>query len=294
MNHLSCFFKNFSRALLTSFVFKFYLYVTEQLRTTYPDVAVDKISSDELSTIQPYIRDLSSGEQEFQSKPISNHIVGSSLLHNSAYLHGTGEAKYTCDIPTPADGLYSVVLLSTQPYAKIVSIDTTKAEEVPGFKAFISHLDVPGCRMSGDVVNDEEVFPSSIVYCVGTIIGLVVADSELHAQQASKLIDIKYECLEPLILTIDQAIEHKSYSGPELSLQIGNLEEGFEESEHTLTGELYLGGQEHFYMETNCCLAIPHERGELELHVSTQNASGVQEKVAAALGKKYKKLRRQQ
>lgn len=270
-----------------SFLFKFYLYVTEQLRKRYPNNTIDKISSDELSIIEPYIRDLSSGEQEFQSKPISNQIVGSSFIHNSAYLHGTGEAKYTCDIPTSSDGLYSVLVLSTQPYAKIISIDTEKAEQVPGFKAFISHVDVPGQRMSGDVVNDEEVFPSSIVYCVGTIIGLVVADTEMHAQQASKLIDIKYECLTPLIFTIDQAIEHQSYLGRELSLQIGSLEQGFQESEHTLIGEFYMGGQEHFYLETNCCLAIPHERDELELYTSTQNVSGVQEKVAAALGKIY-------
>ena len=269
---------------MTSFFFKFYLYVTEQLRQTCPDTAVDKISSNELSVLKTYIRDLSRGEQEFQSKPISNKIVGSSLIHNSAYLHGTGEAKYTCDIPTPSDGLYSVLVLSTQPYAKIVSIDKTKAEEVLGFKAFICHLDVPGCRMTGDVVNDEEVFPSSIVYCVGTIIGLVVADSEMHAQQASKLIDIKYESLQPLIFTIDEAIEQNSYLGPERSLQFGNLEQGFQESDHTLTGQFYIGGQEHFYLETNCCLAIPHERGELELHTSTQNTTGVQEKVAAALG----------
>ncbi|CAF1144415.1 unnamed protein product [Didymodactylos carnosus] len=275
----------FSRTLVSSFFFKFYLYVTQQLQKTYPSVAVDKVSSDELSIIEPYIRDLSHGEQEFQSKPISNHIVGSSLVHNSAYLHGTGEAKYTCDIPTPSDGLYSIPVLSTQPYAKILSIDKTKAEEVPGFKAFITHLDLPGCNLTGDVVNDEEVFPSSIVYCVGTIIGLVVADTEMHAQQAAKLIDIKYECLKPLIFTIDQAVEQKSYLGRELALQFGNVEQGFQESDHTLTGEFYIGGQEHFYLETNCCLAIPHERGELELYVSTQNATGVQEKVAAVLGK---------
>ncbi|CAF4806270.1 unnamed protein product [Rotaria socialis] len=244
----------YRRTLVTSFFFKFYLYVKEQLQKTYPDTVADEISSNELSAIK------------------------------TAYLHATGEAKYTCDIPTPSDGLYSALVLSTRPYARIVSIDKTKAEEVPGFKAFISHLDVPGCRMTGDVVNDEEVFPSSIVYCVGTVIGLVVADNEMDAQHASKLIDIKYECLKPLIVTIDQAIEQQSYLGPELSLKFGNLEQGFQESEHTLTGEFYIGGQEHFYLETNCCLAIPHERGELELFVSTQNATGVQEKVAAALG----------
>lgn len=246
---------------------------------------MDNLAPSELSIVKPFVRDVSRGEQEFQSKPMFNQIVGSSCIHNSAYLHGTGEAKYTCDIPTPQDGLYSAVVLSTQPYAKILSIDTKKAEEVAGFKAFINHMDVPGSRMTGDVVNDEEVFPSSIVYCVGTIIGLVVADSEMAAQRASKLIDIKYECLTPLIFTIDQAIEHQSYLGRELSLQIGNLEEGFQQSEHIINGEFYFGGQEHFYLETNCCLAIPHEHDEIEIYASTQNVCGVQEKLAAALGK---------
>lgn len=270
---------------MTSFFYKFYLYVTEQLRRTDPNATNDQLSSNDLSIVQPYIRNISRGAQEFQAKPLSNVTVGSSQMHNSAILHATGEAKYTCDIATPADGLHSSLVLSTQPYAKIVSIDTTEAEKVPGFEAFISHLDVPGCHMTGDVVNDEEVFPISTVYCIGTIIGMVVADSEVHAQQASSLIEVKYECLQPLIITIDQAIEHQSYLGRELALQLGDVEQGFRESEHVVTGEFYLGGQEHFYLETNGCLAVPHEHGELEIYASTQNATGVQEKVAAALGK---------
>lgn len=174
--------------------------------------------------------------------------------------------------------------MSTKAYAKIISIDLIKAKQVPGFKIFISHIDVPGCRMTGDVVNDEEVFPSSVVDCVGTVIGLVVAETEFQAQQASKLIDVQYECLTPIICTIDEAIAYQSFLGPELTLNMGSIDRGFQESEYILTSSFYLGGQEHFYMETNNCLAIPHEHDELELHVSTQNATGVQEKVAAALG----------
>ncbi|CAF1398851.1 unnamed protein product, partial [Adineta ricciae] len=274
----------YRRTLMTSFFFKFYLFVTEQLRKTRPEISTDELSVSELSMATPYIRNLSRGEQEFQSKPNSNYVVGSSHTHNSAPLHGTGEAKYTCDIPTPSDGLYSALVLSTEPYAKILSIDTAQAEAMPGFKAFISHSDVTGSLMTGDVVNDEEVFPTTTIYCIGTIIGMVVADSEEGAQQASKLIQVKYECLEPLIVTIDQAVEHQSYSGRELSLKFGDIDQGFQEAEHIINGEFYMGGQEHFYLETNCCMAIPHERGELEIYASTQNATGVQEKVAAALG----------
>lgn len=142
---------------------------------------------------------MSRGQQEYQARPRTHPIVGSSVLHNSAYLHATGEAIYTFDIPTPNDDLHSALVLSTEPYAKIISIDTTKAEHTPGFKGFINYLDVPGSQWTGDVVNDEEVFPSSTVYCVGTIIRLVIADTEVHAHIASKLIDIKYECLHPVI-----------------------------------------------------------------------------------------------
>lgn len=62
-------------------------------------------------------------------------------------------------------------------------------------------------------------------------------------------------------------------------------ETGFTESDHVLEGEMRIGAQEHFYLETQVTIAAPKgEAGEMELFVSTQNQSKTQELVAEALG----------
>ena len=132
---------------------------------------------------------------------------------------------------------------------------------------------------------DEEVFVSSIVMCVGAIIGLVLCETEQAANKAAQLVQIEYELLSPTILTIDEAIEHESYLGDEQRLRQGDPEKALAEAEHTLTGTVFIGGQEHFYLETNCCMAIPsNDEQEMILYSATQNPSKTQELAALALG----------
>ena len=104
---------------------------------------------------------------------------------------------------------------------------------------------------------DEELFASSIVLCVGTVIGLVVGDTEEAAQSAASLVRIDYELLSPTILSIDEAIAHHSYHGEEITLRHGDIDPSLAEAEHRLEGELFICGQEHFYMETNVCMVVP-------------------------------------
>ncbi|CAH3196082.1 unnamed protein product, partial [Porites evermanni] len=57
-----------------------------------------------------------------------------------------------------------------------------------------------------------------------------------------------------------------------LCVENGDVERGFAESDHLLEGEMKIGGQEHFYLETQVTIAVPKgEDGEMELFVSTQN-----------------------
>ncbi|CAF4128742.1 unnamed protein product, partial [Rotaria sordida] len=224
------------------------------------------------SSANAYRRPVSHGQQSIPERPINQKVVGSSLLHQSAYLHTTGEAKYTNDIPQLQNTLHAALVLSKQSYARIKHIDISAASNVPGFVSYVSHTDVPSRNDFGAVVHDEEVFASSIVQCVGTIIGLVVCESERSAQMASRLIQIDYEPLTPIILTIDEAISHKSFLGNELQLQRGDLATGFGNADNTLEGVVLIGGQEHFYLETNCCMAVPsNDNGELTLYSSTQD-----------------------
>uniref|UniRef100_A0A8C3L2B3 Xanthine dehydrogenase/oxidase n=1 Tax=Chrysolophus pictus TaxID=9089 RepID=A0A8C3L2B3_CHRPC len=166
---------------------------------------------------------------------------------------------------------------------KLHSVDASEAQSVPGFVCFVSAKDVPGSNITG-IANDETVFAEDVVTCVGHIIGAVIADTQEHSRRAAKAVKIKYEELKPIV-TIQEAIEKQSFIKPIKRIKKGDVKKGFEESDHVLEGEMYIGGQEHFYLETHCTLAVPKgEDGEMELFVSTQNLMKTQEFTARALG----------
>lgn len=84
--------------------------------------------------------------------------------------------------------------------------------------------------------------------------------------------------------TSKDAIKEQSWWTP-LTITKGDVEAGFRSSEHVLEGEMHVGGQEHFYLETHAHLAVPKgEDGGMEVYSATQNAAGTQRHVAAVLG----------
>uniref|UniRef100_A0A8C2DYI3 xanthine dehydrogenase n=1 Tax=Cyprinus carpio TaxID=7962 RepID=A0A8C2DYI3_CYPCA len=226
--------------------------------------------------------DSPSGVQLYQAVPPgdnSDDVVGHPIMHLSALKHATGEAIYCDDIPCYENELRLALVTSTKAHALIKSIDTSDAMEVPGVVAFISAKDIPGSNLTGPVFNDETVT------CVGHIVGAIVADTQAHAQRAAKAVKISYEELHPVIVTIQDAIANKSFYQPVRSMERGDVAQGFKDSDHILHGKMHIGGQEQFYLETNCTVAVPRgEDGEMELFVSTQAASKTQALVAKALG----------
>lgn len=80
------------------------------------------------------------------------------------------------------------------------------------------------------------------------------------------------------------AIREQSWWEPQV-INKGSVEDGFKAAAHTLEGEMYMGGQEHFYMEPNTHIVVPKgENNELEVFSTTQNPTGTQQLVAKALG----------
>uniref|UniRef100_A0A673BMR0 Xanthine dehydrogenase/oxidase n=1 Tax=Sphaeramia orbicularis TaxID=375764 RepID=A0A673BMR0_9TELE len=210
-------------------------------------------------------------------------VVGRPIMHLSALKQATGEAVYCDDIPLYENELYLALVTSTKAHAHILSIDTSLAVSMPGVVCCLFSEDVPGSNSTGPIVYDESVLADGQVTCVGHIIGAVVADTQSHAQRAAKAVKIQYEEL-PTVVTIQEAIAAQSFYEPIRTLQKGDLEAGFEQADHILEGDMHMGGQEHFYLETNVTLAVPKEDGEMELFVSTQSASKTQSLVAKALG----------
>ena len=67
-----------------------------------------------------------------------------------------------------------------------------------------------------------------------------------------------YEDILPVIVTLDDAIKHKSYlDAPIIGHTVGEVEKSMKEDEHILESEARMGGQEHFYFETNAILCSP-------------------------------------
>ena len=89
------------------------------------------------------------------------------------------------------------------------------------------------------------------------------------------------------ILSIDAAIEQESFFEQPLTLSSGQAENAYAAAPCQLAGELYAGGQEHFYLEGQAAIAQADENGGIELFVSTQHPSEIQHKVAGMLGLTY-------
>ncbi|XP_053568605.1 xanthine dehydrogenase/oxidase [Bombina bombina] len=278
----------FRQTLTLSFFFKFYLIVLKKLALDLNgnNNMGETVPSKYESATELFHKPPPRSVQLFQEVPAgqaAEDMVGRPLMHLSATKQATGEAVYCDDIPHYENELYLGLITSTKAHAKILSIDTTEAQLTKGLVCFVFAKDVPGSNISG-IGNDETIFAEDVVTCVGHIIGGVVADTKENAQKAAKAVKITYEELQPVI-TIQEAIENNSFYGPIKKVEKGIIQKGFEEADHILEGEIHIGGQEHFYLETNCTIAVPKgEDGEQELYVSTQNTTKTQSAVASALG----------
>lgn len=69
----------------------------------------------------------------------------------------------------PPNGLHGAFILSKKPHARILSIDDSGAKTSPGFAGLFLAKDVPGDNNVGPIIEDEEVFASEFVTCVGQV-----------------------------------------------------------------------------------------------------------------------------
>lgn len=202
------------------------------------------------------------------------------LVHSSKQQ----EKRYCDDMPKYAEELYLTLVLSTRAHAKILKIDPTKALSMEGVVSFFSSKDITEGTKWGPIFHDEEIFVSEKVTSQGQIIGAIVATDQIIAQAAARMVEVEYENIEPIIISIEDAIEHGSFfPGFPKCIIKGDSEKAFREADHVLEGEVRIGGQEHFYLETNVTIAVPREEDELEVFCSTQHPTEIQKLIAYVL-----------
>jgi xanthine dehydrogenase/oxidase len=230
-------------------------------------------------------REISTSSQDFKTNRNGTATVGGTRPHVAGLLHSTGKATYTDDNPKQHNELCAALVLSKKANAKIISIDTEKALSTPGVHAYISHKDLYKNNF-GIIIEDDEYFAVDHVHFVGQIIGVVVAETRSLAKSAASMVDVQYEVINNGIINASQALEADSFHPCDTIEMIkGKWPEQTDDSKDILIeGTVKVGGQDHFYLETPSCLAIPKtESNEIEVIMTTQYISGVQLAIAKAL-----------
>ncbi|XP_033286257.2 aldehyde oxidase isoform X2 [Orcinus orca] len=276
----------FRRTLIISFLFKFYLEVSQILKRMdpahYPSLT-DKYESalEELHSRHPW-RTLK--YQNADPKQLPQDPVGHPIMHLSGIKHATGEAIYCDDMHAVDRELFLTFVTSSRAHAKIVSVDLSEALSLPGVVDILTEEHLHGINSFRLLTVPEKLLSTDEVFCVGELVCAVIADSEVQAKRAAQRVKIVYRDLEPLILTIEEAIQHKSFFEQERKLEYGNIDEAFKMVDQILEGEIHMGGQEHFYMETQSMLVVPKgEDQEIDVYVSTQFPKYIQDIVASTL-----------
>ena len=215
--------------------------------------------------------------------------VGKSVKHESADKHVSGEAVYVDDRLEFPNQLHVYARQSDRAHARIVRIDTRPCYEFPGVAIAITKDDVPGQLDIGPVVAGDPLLADGKVEYVGQVVLAVAADSLETARKAAMAAIVEYEDLEPVLDVVD-ALRKKHFVLASHTHRIGDSTSKLASAPRRLQGTLHIGGQEHFYLETQISSVMPSEDGGMLVYTSTQNPTEVQKLVAEVLGVPMNKI----
>ncbi|WP_249976707.1 xanthine dehydrogenase molybdopterin binding subunit [Vreelandella olivaria] len=223
--------------------------------------------------------------------PLARHTLdshghrqaGSSSFHESAEKHVTGKATYIDDLKTPADALHVALGLSPVAHGILTQLELEAVKTAPGVIDVITFNDVPGHTDIGPVFPGDPIFVEQEISYAGQCIFAVAATSLLAARRAVKLAKLHIEeqtaSLDPVV-----AAEHNQFVRPTHVQERGDWQTTLHQAEHLVEGELFVGGQEHFYLEGQACVVLPTEDEGVMVHTSNQHPSETQKLVAEVLG----------
>jgi len=195
----------------------------------------------------------------------------------------TGRACFVGDDPAPEGTLHLAPVTSPVARGHLRAIDPSRALAMPGVVRVLTAADIPGRNQIGGIVADETLMAQGEVSYVGEVVAAVVARDPDLARTAAAAVRLDIEPLPP-VLTIEEAVRQETYVGPVRRIERGDPDAVFATAPHVLSGVAISGAQEHLYLETQRCRALPEEDGGLLLRSSTQHPTEVQRMAAQVLG----------
>ena len=232
-------------------------------------------------------------------------IAGSAVPRLDAVEKVNGTARFTGDLELPGMA-YGKILRSPVPHARLVRIDTSKAESLPGVITVLTRDDITNLNYHyGATYKDQTIVAVDKVRFVGDPMAAVLATDEAIAEQALAEIDVEYEDL-PSVTSIDEAIApgaplvHETesvkaelrgskYGAPErfkgtnicyhFGYSRGDLEEGFKKSDYIFEDTFRFAKVQHYSLEPHTSLAH-FETGQLTIWTSCQDPFTLREHLA--------------
>ena len=231
---------------------------------------------------------------------MSDHkVINSRARRIDTPAKATGRAIYVDDLSKPGM-LYGALLQSPHAHAKILSIDTSAAEALPGVKCVVTAKDAGLVKYGVSPARyDETVFCHDKVRYVGDELAAVAAIDKETAEKAVELIKVEYEPL-PVLLTIKEAMAdgapllHEKYPKNitgEVHQEFGDVDAAFKQCDLIKTTTVQNKRQDGGFIEAQGCLAEVDLDGTLNLISSTQSPHYIQRTVAMVLGLDVGKVR---
>jgi xanthine dehydrogenase molybdenum-binding subunit len=224
--------------------------------------------------------------------PEEDGRVGRRLARYDGSDHTLGLRPYVDDLVMEGM-LHGAVVLSRHARARVLRIDTTRAENHPGVERVATARDVPGDRWYGLILADWPGFVAEgeEVRCVGDVLAAVAAVDERTAREAARLVDVEYEVLVPVLGPTAAISEKAPQVNPKhenlLSKTVikrGDADTALASSAHVVRGTWETQRVEHLYLEPESAVAAPRPDGRLHLYSQGQGVFDDRRQVASFLG----------
>jgi 4-hydroxybenzoyl-CoA reductase alpha subunit len=226
-------------------------------------------------------------------------VIGRALRKVDAVAKVTGQTRFADDLVLPRM-LYAKLLRSPHPHARIVRIDTSRAEALDGVVAVLTGRDVPTPFGILPVSQDEHALAPDRVRFVGDPVAAVAAVTEEIATAALDLMQVEYQPLQA-IASAEDAVVHPEprihdYGDDGnlhklINLEFGDVEAGFAEADLVREDLLFYEGNTHLPMEQHAALADWSPDGKITLWSSTQTPHYVHRALAKVLNLPASRIR---
>ena len=229
-------------------------------------------------------------------------VIGKPYPKKDARIKVTGECKFGADITVPGM-LHGKLLRSPHPHARILNIDTSKAEKLKGVRAVVTGRDFPGI-LYGNFMHTRDYLPLAIdrVRYIGEEVAAVAAEDEDTAWEAIELIDVEYEQI-PAVFDPEEAMKEGALLlyddkpgniSSKSEWDVGDIEKGFNASYLIKENTFRTQALKHGMLETHTCVGQWDANDKITLESCKQSPYTAWRQLAMGLGVPPSRVRMKQ